>query len=789
MSAQRISTAAAVIAILGLAAPAAAQAVSQVKDIHATGSAAPAGLTEVGDKLFFHADEGGVPTYGTNLPGIGLWTSTGTAAGTSKVVALPNDDQRYLSGFTALDGRLIFHRNTWGAFGAWNSYKLRSDGTAAGTQVLDTGSVSAHGNGCGLFSNLPATWTHVYYAACNWYNFRATDGTSVFPIGSTGSAATETTSQVHLLLPMRNWGLLRLFPRVGGIPGTPELFALRGTDTPAHFFGSLDQRAYLDHLSRRGEEAFFSYRPQSGSESSQIWKTDGTAAGTQLVVDMTADVRINGIAVIEHTVFFAISGVSTHELWKTDGTAGGTALVQTGGVAAPGFFATASRGQLMFTFDDGVNGRELWVSDGTTAGTSMLKDIRPGSGGSNPANAVRFAGQMYFTADDGVHGTELWRTDGTPEGTVLAADIAPGVASSAPSGLTRAAGRMFLAADDGVTGRELWATERRIEPADATGDGIADLLRRDASGAERVLHSTTRRFFAEQGDWPSVAPAAEATDAYFADVTGDGRADYIRRKRTDGLVEVYRSEGDRFVRVPGGGPDGSWTWGFDAVRYELSFADVDGDGRADLVSRVRAEGDPAGSGLGDVWVFPARGNGFSSAESALWSYGWTLGYDVLFADVTGDGRADLVGRYFGLTEGLTGDVYVAVSNGTGFVFDGRWTYGFSAGYDLYLADADADGRSDLVSRYSGPAPGLTGDVHVLRSTGTAFSWGGHFERWTYGWGSTYEILVRDVTGDGRADLLGRDPATGELLVAANRGTAFTFAGVWAAGLDTAVEIR
>ena len=50
------------------------------------------------------------------------------------------------------------------------------------------------------------------------------------------------------------------------------------------------------------------------------------------------------------------------------------------------------------------HGAELWRSNGTAAGTVLVKDIRPGSGGSSPSNLTNVNGVLYFVAYNGVTG-------------------------------------------------------------------------------------------------------------------------------------------------------------------------------------------------------------------------------------------------------------------------------------------------------------------------------------------------------------------------------------------------
>lgn len=270
----------------------------------------------------------------------------------------------------------------------------------------------------------------------------------------------------------------------------------------------------------------------------------------------------------------------------------------------------------------------------------------------------------------------------------------------------------------GFLAKENWTNEPFLGTygnyfADVTGDGKADAIV-VYDNSIRVRRSTGNGFAAEEY-WYNY-PFWGTKGTFFADVTGDGKADAIAVSETS--ISVSRSTGSEFA------PFEDWSYAEFFGAYGTFFADVNGDKKADIIA----------VGKDYIRVRRSTGSGFAHEER------WTndLYYGSYFADVNCDGKADVIGIY-------TDYIGVRRSTGNGFAPEERWINGNYNGLrGIFFADVTGDKKTDAIAVNDNY-------TNVRRSTGNSFA---AEERWLnephFGTQGNYFV---DVTGDGKADFV------------------------------------
>jgi ELWxxDGT repeat protein len=144
-------------------------------------------------------------------------------------------------------------------------------------------------------------------------------------------------------------------------------------------------------------------------------------AGTSNPSSLVAAVEGTELIAIGQNMFFAGKSANAGtELWKSDGTTAGTTVLVD---IVPGTGSSSPRqlrsvGDLLYFSANDGNGHDPWRTDGTSAGTLKLTDVNGTSNNALPVEFTAFNGTVYFASN-----AQLWETDGTASGTRIIVDL------------------------------------------------------------------------------------------------------------------------------------------------------------------------------------------------------------------------------------------------------------------------------------------------------------------------------------------------------------------------------
>jgi hypothetical protein len=295
---------------------------------------------------------------------------------------------------------------------------------------------------------------------------------------------------------------------------------------------------------------------------------------------------------------------------------------------------------------------------------------------------------------------------------------------------------------------------------DLNGDGLADLVvanecasNSSCAGSVGILLSNGDGSFQAPVSYSTIG--ADASAVALADVNGDGHLDILVANQ---CVSASNCGSSGVVVLLGNG-DGTFQSGVSysvpgSNAFSIVAADLNGDGKLDLVVSEQCSSSN-NCNAGSVAVLLGNGDG-TFQPSVSYNSGGLYAFGVAVADLNGDGHPDLVVSNYcfsnsNCTNG-TVDVLLGIGDGT---FQSAVSYNSGGYYSRFVtvADLNADGKPDLIviSQCNNYNNCDLGSVGVLLGNGdgtfqvaSSYSTGGR---------SAYSAAVADVNSDGKLDVV------------------------------------
>lgn len=566
-----------------------------------------------------------------------LYSTDGTAAGTVDLdlAALGfSGSDTSLSDFVSFNGKEFFAgvADETGAEAVTDIFS--TDGTVAGTTLVDVGATVGGPfgptalevvNGALLVSGKTELGTPGIWASKDGITFtRIENGveTSAFTI-SNGVGYFDGDAEI---VNGSNTGSPGLWRTDGTAAGTDNINPAGVTLNPGGFTPVSGGKTVFVNESANGDGA--------------LWVTDGTAAGTHQIVVAALGTQVppGGAETNGKAILAATDAAGQQSVWATDGTAAGTVeIVVSGPAGAPvrpssGF--TAWNGKVIFS-----TGYALAVTDGTKAGTVVLPT-------GNPVSFATLGGTVFVNSDGG-DGPVLSVSDGTVAGT----------RALAISGLASITGPLTVVGSDVVFEGTDASGKAAFFSTDGTTAGSHELTTPvSGSAVVAALPATT----SPPGSGIVVLPSGPQNDTAgsgSAVFTGSGN-DTVTA--SDGKVTVVGSASGSLTFIGGQAPSVVFAGGEPASIFGGSGG-----------------GDSVVGGSGTLTLVAQKGDAVFGGSGALAVTGSTSGADSI---IGGAGALTVAGRGGNMmVVGGAGASDILTGNGAALVFSGSGTMSLTGG--------------------------------------------------------------------------------------------------------------
>jgi flagellin-like hook-associated protein FlgL len=266
----------------------------------------------------------------------------------------------------------------------------------------------------------------------------------------------------------------------------------------------------------------------------------------------------------------------------------------------------------------------------------------------------------------------------------------------------------------------------QLTSADMNNDGWTDVV--DVSnGNILVLLNNKNGTFSEVSRVPNLIGGV-----LIGDLNSDEKSDLVEVSSFGTAYNAYLNSGTGAISA-----SDSQSFGGTQEAYQSSILDYDGDGNLDVIKSSNA-------GASSIYVFRGNGDGTFKTPQILNRNG-NGGFAV--ADVNGDGRKDIVSGEHG--GGNTLHVFLQNSDGT--LAAAKSTSGIPTlgGFFTGVSLGDIDGDGDLDAAYGNYDLSAGTQIYLNDGRGN-FSAGvqvGNNQ-------NHYGAVLKDLNGDGRADLIG-----------------------------------